>query len=94
MLGRARRSYVDHVVMPRQRWIDAVDAFIDEHRARCLWALRADWYPSNDEERARVLESIRRHGDRAAFARATELKRSLSPSSRDSSDIDLFHSTS
>lgn len=78
-------SYSFGVMLTRQDWLEAVDAFVDEQRSRCLWSFKDDWYPSSDEERARVLDSIRRHGDRAAFARATELKRWLSPISRDAS---------
>ncbi|MDQ3037524.1 MAG: hypothetical protein M3Y87_34335 [Myxococcota bacterium] len=62
-----------------------IDRFVDEQRAQCLWFLRADWYPSNDEERRRVLEQIQRHADRATFVRAAELKRWLSPRSSDTS---------
>lgn len=57
----------------------AVDRLVDEYRGRCLWFLRADYYPGTAEERLRVLEYIRRHGDLAAFRRASELRRCLLP---------------
>ena len=46
--------------------------------------------PERDEqrrrhERLRVLEAIQRHGDRAAFQKAAELKRWLSPKSSSAS---------
>jgi hypothetical protein len=63
----------------------AVDAFVDEQRARCLWFLRADYYPATLEERLSVLDQIARRGDRAAFVRAAELRQWLSrPSSEPS----------
>ena len=61
---------------------DAVNRLVDEHRVRCLWFLRPDYYPSTLEERLRVLGHIERHGDRDAFCQAAALKRWLS---RDSS---------
>ena len=55
-----------------------VNALVDEYRLRCLWFLREDFYPSNHAERLQVLDSIERHGDRAAFQRAATLTRWLS----------------
>jgi hypothetical protein len=60
---------------------DAVERLVDEYRSRCLWFLRADYYPSTDEERLRVLEYIVRYGDREAFLRVTLLRRWLSSTS-------------
>jgi hypothetical protein len=60
---------------------EAVDRFVDEYRARCLWFLRPDYYPSTVEERLSVLDYIQRHGDREAFRRAAEMRRWLSPTS-------------
>lgn len=51
----------------------AVDALVDAYRTRCLWFLRADYYPTTAEERLRVLGYIQRHGDREAFQRASPL---------------------
>lgn len=62
-----------------------VDAFIESQRTLCLWFLRADFRPTTDEERLEALAAIARHGDRAAFARASELKRWLSPHSSSTS---------
>jgi hypothetical protein len=63
----------------------AIDAFVDEHRGSCLWFLREDYYPTTLEERLRVLAAIARHGDRAAFVRAAELREWLSRNSSESS---------
>ena len=59
----------------------AIDRLVDEYRHRCLWFLRADYYPTTDEERLRALRYIQRHGDRTAYVRAAELRRWLSPAS-------------
>jgi len=48
---------------------------VDEYRGRCLWSLKADYYPETPEEALRVLDTIQRHGDLDAFRRAGELKR-------------------
>jgi hypothetical protein len=66
-------------VEPVQR--SAIDRLVDEYRLRCLWFLRADYYPSTDAERIRVLQYIERHGDRDAYRRAREMRRWLSQSS-------------
>ena len=54
---------------------------IDEYRARCLWFLRPDYYPATQAEVLRVLDAIERHGDRAGFQRASEIRQWLSQSS-------------
>jgi hypothetical protein len=54
---------------------------IDEYRARCLWFLRADYYPESRAEQLRVLASIERHGDARAFQRASKVREWLSPPS-------------
>jgi hypothetical protein len=58
-----------------------VHAIVDEYRARCLWFLREDYYPQTPDEACRVLESIERHGDVAAFRKAAELRQWLSQNS-------------
>lgn len=58
---------------------------IDEYRTRCLWFLEADYYPSTRGEALRVLAAIERHGDVAAFQRASEIRRWLSHDSSASS---------
>jgi hypothetical protein len=63
----------------------SLHALIDDYRARCLCSLRSDYYPATYEETLRVLDAIERHGDRAAFQRASEIRRWLSPSSSASS---------
>jgi hypothetical protein len=61
--------------------VGAIDRLVDEYRVRCLWFLRADYYPSTHEERLRVLGYIEGHGDLEAFRRAGELRRWLSRTS-------------
>ena len=61
--------------------IAAIDALVDRYRARCLWFLRADYYPTTDAERLRLLTYIEQHGDVAAYRQAGKLKRWLSQSS-------------
>lgn len=63
----------------------AVNAFVDEYRARCLWFLRSDWYPQTLEERLRALGYIERHGDANAFRRAGVLRQWLSRPSKEMS---------
>jgi hypothetical protein len=60
-----------------------IDAFIQQHRDRCLWFVRLDYHPSTDEERRWLLTEIQRRGDRATFATASRLKRCLYPTSND-----------
>jgi hypothetical protein len=57
---------------------DDIDRLVDEYRVRCLWFLRADYYPATDAERLRVLDEIQRNGDREAFRVAGELRQWLS----------------
>ncbi len=59
----------------------SVNALVDEYRARCLWFLREDYYPQTPTEACRVLESIERHGDVAAFRKAATLRQWLSQNS-------------
>jgi hypothetical protein len=56
----------------------SVREIVDQYRTRCLWFLREDYYPQTPEEACRVLESIERHGDAAAFRKASELRQWLS----------------
>ena len=56
----------------------AVDELVERYRDRCLWFLRPDYLPTTQQARLRALESIQRHGDREAFARAAELREWLS----------------
>lgn len=58
---------------------DALRALVDEYRERCLWFLRADYYPATGAEALRVLDYIQRHGDRDGFRRADEVRRCLFP---------------
>lgn len=61
--------------------VEALNRLIDEYRHRCLWFLREDYYPVADDERERVLVSIERHGDVAAYRRVAEIRRWLSRNS-------------
>jgi hypothetical protein len=56
----------------------AIESLVDEYRAKCLWYLRADYYPVTDEERLRILSQIERHADREGFRRAGRLRQWLS----------------
>lgn len=56
----------------------ALTPFVDEHRIRCLWFLRADYYPSTRAEAEKVLRLIEQHGDRDAFVRAAQFRQWLS----------------
>jgi hypothetical protein len=58
-----------------------VNQLVDTYRARCLWFLRADYYPTDREEVLRTLDYIRRYGDREAFRKAGELYQWLSQDS-------------
>lgn len=58
---------------------------VDDYRARCLWFLRPDYYPSTPQQWTPVLEQIARHGDLEAFRRASALQSwLLQPSSETS----------
>lgn len=54
-----------------------VIALVDEYRTRCLWFLRADYYPQTPSDAIRVLGYIERHGDVAAFQKAAALRQWL-----------------
>lgn len=52
--------------------------FVEEQRALCLWYMREDFLPVDFETARLALDAIEKHGDRAAFLRAAELRRWLS----------------
>jgi hypothetical protein len=58
-----------------------INRLVDTYRDRCLWFLRADYYPTDRQEALRTLDYIRRYGDREAFRQAGELYQCLSPDS-------------
>jgi hypothetical protein len=58
-----------------------VNQLVDEYRDRCLWFLRADYYPTDLPDVLCTLDYIRRYGDREAFRKAGELYQWLSPDS-------------
>lgn len=62
-----------------------LDRLVDDYRSRCLWFLRADYYPRTRDEILRVLRQIDGHGDLAAFQRAADIRRWLSRTSSESS---------
>jgi hypothetical protein len=65
----------------------AIRQLVDDYRERCLWFLRADFYPATPEEAERVIEAVQRHGDREGFRRAARIREWLSlPSSATSAD--------
>ncbi len=55
-----------------------INHLVDEYRDRCLWFLRADYYPTDLPDVLRTLDYIRRYGDREAFRKAGELHQWLS----------------
>lgn len=57
--------------------LKSVRVLTDEYRQRCLWFLRADYYPTTPAEALRVLGYIERRGDLEAFRKAAPLKRWL-----------------
>jgi hypothetical protein len=52
--------------------------FVDDNRERCLWFLRADYYPATREDAAQVLQLIERYGDRRVLSRVADFRRWLS----------------
>jgi hypothetical protein len=60
---------------------------VDEYRDRCLWFLRADYYPEGASEVLRILGYIERHGDRRGFQRAAEIRAWLSRQSNATSAV-------
>jgi hypothetical protein len=62
-----------------------VRSLVDDYRERCLWFVRADYYPSTPDEILRVLRWIRARGDRKAFQRAGKIEEWLSRTSSETS---------
>ncbi len=58
-----------------------INQLVDEYRDRCLWFLRADYYPADLPDVLRTLDYIRRYGDREGFRKAGELHQWLSQDS-------------
>ena len=54
-----------------------VRELIDQYRDRCLWFLRADYYPDSLEETLRTLDYIDRYGDTQAYQKAGEIRKWL-----------------
>jgi hypothetical protein len=53
---------------------DEIRRLVRDNRTRCLWFAPRDYMPETDAECLRALEHIERHGDRATFIRAGELR--------------------
>lgn len=66
---------------------ESLESFVDEYRARCLWFLREDFYPRTEVELLSVLEHVERHGDVAAYRRASAIRRWLSHHSNATSAV-------
>ena len=66
---------------------EALNALVKDYRTRCLWFLRADYYPATREEQLRVLDYVQRYGDRDAHVRAANLRQWLSPLSNANSAV-------
>jgi hypothetical protein len=62
-----------------------VRSLVDEYRGRCLWFLRADFYPESDDQIRRTLSQIEKHGDLRAFQEVSRLKLWLSRHSSEAS---------
>ena len=56
----------------------ALNGLVDDYRTRCLWFLRADYYPATREGQLRILDYVQRYGDRDAHVRAANLRQWLS----------------
>lgn len=70
-------SYPSRVETELSQINRAIDQLVDEYRTRCLWSLRADYFPRTAAEQLRVLATIQRHGDLEAFRRASMLSQWL-----------------
>ena len=64
---------------------DKLRSLVEEYRNRCLWFLRADYFPDTREEMLRTLDLVERYGDRAGYQRAQEIRAWLSQNSRQAS---------
>lgn len=63
----------------------ALKALVEGNRVRCLWFLKADYYPASDAGRQRVLGYLERYGDRDTAAQAASLRQWLSQHSSEES---------
>lgn len=57
---------------------ERIERLVAGCRDQCLWFLRPDYCPTDPQEMRRVLEYIRRHGDRDSFRAASQLMQWLS----------------
>ena len=56
-------------------------ALVEGNRVRCLWFLRRDYQPTDEDGILRVLDAIEKHGDLASFQESRRLRTWLSPRS-------------
>lgn len=64
---------------------EGFERLVADCRDQCLWFLRQDYCPTDPQEMRRVLEYIRRHGDRESFRAASRLTQWLSRTSNEQS---------
>jgi hypothetical protein len=89
--NRVRRSHsalwynpsMEAQQLTREQVVEDIRRLVRANRARCLWFAPSDYMPETDAERLRALEHIERHGDRATFVRAGELREWLLRTSSD-----------
>jgi hypothetical protein len=74
---RSRLRYNHRMSGGLRTFDDTLHVLVDDYRTRCLWFLRAEYYPETHAERLRVLGYIQKHGDREAHIRASHLRRWL-----------------
>lgn len=58
--------------------LERVNRLIDDYRLACFWFARPDYAVSTCEEALSALRQIERHGTRAMFVRAAEVRQWLS----------------
>jgi hypothetical protein len=55
---------------------------VEDCRATCLWSMGDALHPRSERQLAQVLEAVEKNGDLAAYRRAGEIRKWLSPDSR------------
>jgi hypothetical protein len=58
--------------------LERVNRLIDDYRLSCFWFARPDYAVSTCDEALNALRQIERHGTRAMFVRAAEVRQWLS----------------
>jgi len=67
-------STIDTELRDAQTIYDEIDKLIEQNRVNCLWFVRTDYFPKTTEERLSILRDIERHGNRATFVAARNLR--------------------